>query len=513
MQKTVLCILDGLGERAAENGNAVKIAGMPNYFGAISRYPSALINASGTEVGLSSDKDMGNSEVGHNAIGAGRTIEQGLALINNAFADGSIFEGEVWQKLAENAKKTKLNIIMLLSDGKIHSDLNHLFKILGECKKQNVRACIYALADGRDVPPQSIINYIEKTNETIREVGVAAEICVVGGRGKIFMDRYETDISLLKRGFDVCVLGKNCEKTVNFEVAIREQYAAHPNMTDETLEPIKLISSPNIENGDSVLLLNYRGDRAIETCRMFEEGKYISRGDFSRIKDCVFAGVLQYDAETNTPKNFLCSPPVIDGTLTHYLSLNGVRQYSTTETVKFGHLTYFFNGNRTQKIDETLETWNCIETTGVNAKMQSEAIVQSAITAIMSENYDFIKLNLAAPDMVGHTADLNMAIEACKFVDYCLAGLITACEAFGVSLLIVSDHGNIEEMAYENGSPKSSHTTNPVWAVCVSPQPFSLQPKPLGANFGLTNVANTVCAMLGLPQNPKFNPPIFDLKH
>jgi len=266
-----------------------------------------------------------------------------------------------------------------------------------------------------------------------------------------------------------------------------------------------------LKNGDSVLLLNYRGDRAVQMCKMFEAGAYIDKKLYAEIENCVFAGALQYDAELGIPKQYLCPPPEIKNTLTEWLCAHNVRQYTVAEGVKFGHVTYFFNGNRSAPIDENLETWNRIPSdqhlgTAFNLapEMKAEQVTDHAIAAIECGRYDFIKLNLANPDMVGHTADLAATKIACKVVDECLWRLIDICKRKDVNVIILSDHGNAEEMLDKNGKPRSSHTNNLV--PCVIIQGTGNKEQGIGnGKYGLTNVAATVCKLLGVPICKTFN--------
>jgi len=541
--KTVLCIIDGLGINNSEFGNAVRAANMVNLDSISACYPYAIIKASGNEVGLSDEKDAGNSEVGHNAIGSGQHIKQGLTLLNDVLQSGEIFTTEQWNKLADNAKKTKLNVIFLLSDGRVHSDIAHLFKLLGQCAKANISVAIHAALDGRDVPTQSAIKYINQTREFINKIGVNAKIATVAGRSILWMDRYETNTDLLANAIEVCARGRGT-KSNNIENDINAEYAKNPTMTDETMSAFILEPDWLINNGDSVLLLNYRGDRAVQICNMFERGKYLNKQQYGYIDQCLFFGVLQYDTELDLPKNFLCAPPIINNTLSEYLCGFGVRQYSVTETVKFGHLTYFFNGNRAESFDKNLETWKEFKSDVLSnmynraPKMQAEKITKDTIKAIKSNKYDFIRLNLPNPDMVGHTGDFDAVVIACKTVDDCIGELVRACQEHEVNLIVTSDHGSAETMIDEKGKPVSSHTNNPVPFVLLpfggvdykikNARPARVLrrvPHFLDINesknymeksdnfswvikdgeFGLTNIAATICKLLGIEPSKHFN--------
>jgi 2,3-bisphosphoglycerate-independent phosphoglycerate mutase len=505
MNKTILCIIDGLGINPDQYGNAT--LDMPNLWNAMKNFPSTQITASGLEVGLADETDAGNSEVGHNAIGAGQHIKQGLALLNEQFESGKIFESDTWKKLSDNAKKTKLNIFTLISDGRLHSDMyNHLFPMLKKCGDEGVKVAIHGLLDGRDVATQSAMKYINDIREFIHENGIDAKIATVAGRSVLVMDRYETDTNLLTNTVEICVKGNgtvvDCVQT-----AIENEYAKRPEMTDETMPAFILEKEWLVNNGDSVLLLNYRGDRAVEMCQMFEHGKYLTTEQYNEINNCVFAGVLQYDAELEIPKTYLCPPPRIKNTLSEWLVSKGVRQYSVTETVKFGHLTYFFNGNRAKPFDETLEVWKefpsdvCANMYNTAPNMQTEKIVNDAIANI--GNFDFIKLNLPSPDMVGHTGDYKATVVACEMVDKMLGKLIDECKKNNINLIVTADHGNAEFMKYENGDPRSAHTNSPVPFILL---PFAAPNLTLkNGSFGLTNIASTVCELLGVEVSPHFN--------
>jgi len=503
INKTILCIIDGLGINPSEFGNAT--LDMPNLTKAMKEFPSTEIAASGLEVGLADETDAGNSEVGHNAIGSGQYIKQGLALLNEQFSSGAIFQTETWNKLKSNARDKKLNIFTLISDGRLHSDMyKHLLPMLKKCGEDGIRVSIHGLVDGRDVATQSAMKYINDIRNYIEENKIDAKISTIAGRSVLVMDRYETDTSLLTNTVKICVQGRGTI-TTDIENSINNEYQKNPTMTDEIMPAFILEPDWLINNGDSVLLLNYRGDRAVELCQMFENGEYLSAEQYATIDKCVCAGVLQYDAELEIPKTYLCPPPKIENTLSEWLVKHGVRQYSVTETVKFGHLTYFFNGNRAKPFDEKLEIWREYPSDVLSnmynraPDMQTVKIIDDVIANI--NNYDFIKLNLPSPDMVGHTGDFDATMRACKVVDRMIGKLIENCEHYRVNLIITSDHGNAEFMKYENGKPRSAHTNSPVPFVVIPTQPIQIKP----GKFGLTNIAATVCDLLGVEVSPHFN--------
>ncbi len=504
LRRTVLCVMDGLGYSARKEGNAVVAAGMPHLTAAQNQHLSTLIQASGHEVGLDSVKDAGNSEVGHNAMGAGVTIKQGLSLLNEAFETGKIFESAVWKKISTYPK---LNIIILCSNGRVHSNIEHLFKVLAQCEKQKLPVSVIAITDGRDVSPRSAAEFLAQV----------PHLSVIGGRGQIFMDRYQSQTEMLTKAFEVCVEGK-APVVKDWRAYLQEFYRNNPNLSDEQVPPVIVDPDNLIKNGEAVLLLNYRGDRAVETARMFDNGDYLSKAQFAKVKDCYFAGILQYDAELNLPKNYLCEPPVINHTLTAWLCEHGVRQYTVTETVKFGHMTYFFNGNKSAPLDPKLETWLEIPSDKLNnlydkaPKMKAVEITDKLIENIASGNFDFLKCNLPNPDMVGHTGNFDAAVTACQTVDDCVGRLYDVCQKNNVNLIITADHGNAEEMADENGKIKTSHTNNLVPCVIC---PFAVSGAKLAdttdGKFGLTNLAATVCDLLGIPADTHFNPSMIKL--
>jgi len=509
-----LCIIDGLGINEKEFGNAVKAANMVNLESAMKDYPSTALVASGPEVGLVDPKDAGNSEVGHNAIGAGQIIKQGLALLDEQFETGAIFESDGWKAIRRASQSSKLNILCLISNGRTHSDIEHMFKVLKQCAKENIKVAIHAIADGRDVSTQSACKYIDQTNEVIKKTGVNAKIVTVSGRGTLWMDRYKGNTPIITRGFEVVVEGK-APHTKDIKESIQAEYKARPAMTDETIPPFVLEPDWLVKNGEGVLLLNYRADRALQTCALWETGEYITKEQFEKIDKCVFAGAVEYDSELGIPKNYLCPPPIIKNTLAEHLCKHNIRQYTVAETVKYGHMTMWFNGNKSQPHCEKLETWVEIKSDGHLApefdrapKMKARLITDAVIDAIKSDKFDFIRLNISNPDMVGHTGVWDAVMIALKEVDDCLGDLFKVCKDEKVNFILTSDHGNAEEMLEPNGKPKSTHTANLVPCI-ILPFAGTKVPKNLEEGLGLTNVAATVCKLLGVPVSEHFNKPLF----
>ena len=504
MNKVCLVVLDGIGYSNEKAGNAVYLAKMPNYKKLI-RKNSILISASGKSVGLPDDKIAGNSEVGHNTLGAGKIYRQGLSLVENSFKTGKIFETEIWEKLVSNAKNKAMHFVGLLSDSFVHGRISHLKKLVLECKSQGVKKVyVHALIDGRDVSPQSAIKYLKDVSKFLAKTDKNYKLVDFAGRGTLVMDRYEGNTNLVSRAFDVYV-NKNAKSSVNFEKTIKEIYKQSPNITDENIEPFILDRKVKIENGDSVILYNFRGDRALEFSQMFDSGKYLSGGDYKKIKDCIFAGMIQYDGDRKIPNNFLVSPPQIKNTLTEFLIKFGIKQYSVTETQKFGHITYYFNGNRKEKFSEKLETYKEIKSDkGITFDKKPEMKAKEITTELcraFEKDYIFYKTNFANGDMVGHTGNLQAAIKGLETVDECLGEILKCAKQNKVSLIILADHGNCEKMINSDGSRNTSHTNNKVWCTVVnnSKQKFKIKK----GNFGLSSIASTVCEMIGI--NPSNN--------
>lgn len=510
MNKVGLVILDGVGYNADEYGNAVKLAKMKNY-NKIIQSNSVLIKTHGTAVGFPSDDIKGNSEVGHNAIGAGRVIKQGLSLINDAFSNNSIFNSEVWKKLIANGKKNAIHFVGLLSDGKVHGDINHLKQLLTECKKEKVKKVfVHALLDGRDVGPQTADKYLKDIITFLKNTDENYKLASIGGRNKIVMDRYESNISWVQRAYDVYV-NLNAPIITDAILKVKEIYKENPKITDQEIEPYILDKTGKINNGDSVLLYNYRGDRALEFSRLFDEFKYVAEAKVT-LNKCYYAGMLEYDGDLKTPKNYLVEAPVINKTLTEFLIKNKIYQYSISETQKFGHITYNFNGNREQKFSDKYETYEKVIsdkniTFDLKPKMKAKEIGDKFCNAIKSNKYEFLKINFTNGDMVAHTGNLKATIKGLQAVDRALGKIIKTAQKNNTVLFVTADHGNSETMLDEKGNIVSSHTINPVYFSVINTKDtnFKVNKK---EQYSLTNIASSVCKALELTPPNYFNEPI-----
>jgi len=522
----VTVVLDGIGLGKGGESDGVEMAYTP-ILDRLKQEPLyTTLKAHGKAVGLPSDDDMGNSEVGHNALGAGRVFSQGAKLVNAAIASGTIYRGQAWKKIEDRCKGgSALHLIGLLSDGNVHSHIDHLFAILehaAQCGINKIR--IHGLIDGRDVGPKSALDFFEPLEQRCASYlpsGCDFRIASGGGRMITTMDRYGADWSVVERGWKAHVLGEGRTFTSATE-AISTYYREDPEMIDQYMESFVVVDQAGpvgkVENGDAVVLFNFRGDRAIEISQAFEETDF--RGFDRKFHPNVFyAGMMQYDGDANIPKNYLVEPPAIDNTLGEYLCATGLPSYAISETQKFGHVTYFWNGNKSGYIDDSLERYVEIESDRVTFDkrpwMKAAEITDAAIEAILSGSYRFIRLNYPNGDMVGHTGVVGAVRIAVETVDLCLGRLLAALKRAQGIVLITADHGNADCMWTEkNGMrvPMVAHTINPV--------PFIVKDFGHANNFvlndlkekGLVNVAATICTLLGYEQPEDYAPSLVTLK-
>lgn len=508
----LLIIMDGVGIGKNYPGNAVHMANTPTLDKLFGSKLFTELKAHGTAVGLPSDDDMGNSEVGHNAIGAGRVVPQGAKRVNLALESGEIFKSDVWQSLIEKGNSNgTVHFIGLLSDGNVHSHVKHLFALLRQCKKEGVKkARIHMLADGRDVEGKSVLKYIDALEEVLKEIndnGFDYKIASGGGRMNVTMDRYNADWDIVKRGWEAHVLGK-ARKFGSAKEAIETYYAEDENIIDQYLDSFVIADKEGkpvgtIEDGDAVVFFNFRGDRAIELTRAFEE-KDFSEFDRERVPDVYYAGMMQYDGDLLIPKNYLVFPPEIQDTISEYLCAEGVASFAISETQKFGHVTYFWNGNRSGYIDENLETYIEIPSDRIEfdkaPKMKAYEITEKTIELLKSGKYRFGRLNFPNGDMVGHSGKVEAAIIAVETVDECVAKLLKVIEELGGIAIVTADHGNSDEMYTEkNGvrTPKTAHTLNPVPFIIVDPDYNNEYKMQVPKGAGLANMAATILNLLG----------------
>ena len=508
----LLVVMDGVGFSKTGLGDAVTLANTPTLDWLLQNCPNTRLKAHGGAVGLPSDDDMGNSEVGHNAIGCGQIYSQGAKLVNESIESGKMYGSDTWKEVVSNVKKngSALHFIGLLSDGNVHSNISHPFSMLEEAKKEGVsKARVHILLDGRDVPATSALTYVEQLENKLSELngeGFDGRIASGGGRMKVTMDRYQANWGMVELGWKTHVKGEGRQFA-----SAKEAIETFRNETDGVIDqdlPAFVIAENGeavgkINDKDSVVLYNFRGDRAIELSMAFDNDifTFFDRG---AKPDVVYAGMLQYDGDLKLPKRYLVSPPEIKDTLSELLVNNGYKQYAVSETQKYGHVTYFWNGNRSAKFSEELETFKEIPSDNVSFDqrpwMKSAEITDDLIEVIKSGEYDFIRCNFPNGDMVGHTGSLDSTIIGVESVDLGLERLKKVCDECKVTMLITADHGNADEMVERNKkgelAVRTAHSLNPVpFIIYDTETEYEIIPSD---KYGLANIAPTVAKMFGL---------------
>ncbi len=483
-----LIIMDGYGVTQDESVSAIAKAKTPNMDKYLKEYPNAQLNASGLAVGLP-DGQMGNSEVGHTNIGAGRIVYQELTRITKAIEEGAFFENDVLAAAMDNCKKhgSKLHLIGLLSDGGVHSHNTHLYALVEMAKRFGLKDVnVHALLDGRDVPPNSGIDYVKALEEKLKEIGVG-KIATVSGR-YYAMDR-DNRWDRVEKAYDAIALGAG-EACDNAADAVQKSYGA--KVFDEFVVPTVIGGGSKVEENDSIIFFNFRPDRARELTRCFVDDAF--SGFERKIYNKVFyVCMTQYDASMpNVEVAF--KPESLKNTLGEYLSVKGLKQLRIAETEKYAHVTFFFNGG-VEKVydgeDRALIPSPKVATYDLQPEMSAYEVTDEVLKRIESNKYDVIILNFANCDMVGHTGYMDAAIKAVETVDECLGKVVDAVTAKGGALLITADHGNADCMIDTDGGPFTAHTTNPVPLVMIGYD---------GAlhNGGLSDLAPTMLTMMGL---------------
>ena len=522
----LLIIMDGVGIGKQDESNGVYAAKTPCLDGLFKSELYTTLQAHGTAVGLPSDEDMGNSEVGHNALGAGRVFAQGALRVNKAIEDGSVYETDTWKELVSKVRKNNstFHFIGLLSDGNVHSHIDQLFSMVNRLAEEGVeKVRVHALLDGRDVPERSALTYIGKTEEVLasirNEKGYDYRIASGGGRMVTTMDRYNADWSVVKNGWDAHVLGKGRQFTSAAE-AVETYYKEDPKMTDQYMASFVIAEDGEpvgrVKDGDAVVVFNFRGDRAIEISRAFEE-KDFSEFDRERAPDVLFAGIMEYDGDLHIPKKYLVNPPVIDRTVSEYLCSEKVTMFAVSETQKFGHVTYFWNGNKSGYVCRELEEYDEIPSDKIQfdkaPKMKAIEITDKVTELLESGKFRFGRLNFANGDMVGHTAIVDAIEEAVETVDSCVQRLLDVVKALGGVALITADHGNADEMfTVKDGKhvPKTAHTLDPVPFVIYDPE-YNGEYKMADLDKrGLSNVAGTILNLLGYENVEDYDPSLIE---
>ena len=515
-------VMDGVGYTERTAGNAVRAAYTPTLDLLETSYPRFLLQAHGTAVGLPSDDDMGNSEVGHNALGAGQVFAQGAKLVSNAIESGRIFQSDAWKALTGRVKETKgtLHFLGLFSDGNVHSHVEHLRAMVKQAKADGIsRVRIHILLDGRDVGETSALEYVTPFEAFLSELrDDTFDVCIAsgGGRMQITMDRYEANWGMVERGWHTHVLGEG--RTFASATEAIETLRAETSAIDQDLPPFVIAEDGKpvgtVEDGDAVIFFNFRGDRSIEISRAFEGGKDFDRFDRVRVPDVLYAGMLEYDGDAHIPSRSLVSPPEITGTMGEFLVQNGVKQLAISETQKFGHVTYFWNGNRSGKFSEELEEYIEIPSDIVPFEqrpwMKCAEITDVLIEKLRSGEFGYLRVNFPNGDMVGHTGSFVATRISMEALDLCLARILKVVDEMGGIAIITADHGNADEM-YEidkkSGEPKyssdgvpkakTSHTLNPV-PCYIYDNFYRDNYECIEGKYGLANVAATVATMMGL---------------
>lgn len=524
----LLIVMDGVGLAADGPANAVSLANTPVLDKLFASDKYTKLHAHGTHVGLTDDREMGNSEVGHNTMGGGRIFAQGAKLVKQAFDDDSIFASDVWRKVESRGKGGHtVHFLGLLSDGNVHAHINHLLALIERCRQSGIQSvCVHALLDGRDVEPRSALVYLQQLETELaiinRIKGFHYRIASGGGRMAVTMDRYQANWRMVKKGFDAHVHGHidahdddhddaGGRMVANAQDEVRRQYAADPNCTDQFLAPFVIADEDGnplgaMRDGDAVVLFNFRGDRAIEIARAIEDREF---NEFDRgvMPELFFCGMLQYDGDLNVPRNYLVAPPVIDRTMVEFMCAEKLKTFAVSETQKFGHVTYFWNGNRSGKLDEELETWVEIPSDNIEFSrapaMKAAEITDATIQLIRSGEYRFGRINFANGDMVGHSGDIAATVRAVEVVDACIGRLIEAVAQCRGTLLVTADHGNADVMFVEKNGERvvrTAHSLNPVPFAIVDSHDDSTSDRYEMAsieNPGLANVAATVFNLMG----------------
>ena len=532
-------VMDGVGIAPATEANAVAGAYTPTLDMLMAKYPTVTLKAHGTAVGLPSDDDMGNSEVGHNALGAGQVFAQGAKLVSQSIESGKMFASETWGELTANVKAnaSTLHFLGLFSDGNVHSHIDHLKAMIVRAKEEGIaKVRIHILIDGRDVGETSALDYIEPFEAFIADLrsdSFDIKIASGGGRMKVTMDRYEADWSMVERGWQTHVLGEGRQFASAKDAVLA--YRSELGVIDQDLPPFVIAEDGKpvgtINDGDSVIFFNFRGDRSIEISKTFEaaEGDF-DKFDRVRVPSVIYAGMLEYDGDLHIPSKFLVNPPEITETMGEYLANTGVKQYAISETQKYGHVTYFWNGNKSGKFSEENETYVEVLSDVVPFEqrpwMKCAEITDKLIEALEAGEHDYYRVNFPNGDMVGHTGSLAATRCSMEALDLQLGRILAVVDKLGGVALITADHGNADEMFEmdKKGQPKvdkngkmkakTSHTLNKVPCIIYdntdAKNHYSV--KADEGNFGLSNVAATMVNLMGYEAPAKWDESVIELK-
>ena len=528
-------VMDGVGFTERKEGNAVAAADTPTLDMLEANYPRFLLQAHGTAVGLPSDDDMGNSEVGHNALGAGQVFAQGAKLVSNAIESGKIYASATWNELVDGVKNNAgtLHFLGLFSDGNVHSHIDHLKAMVKQAKASGVKKVrVHILLDGRDVGETSALDYVLPFEAFLADLrDDSFDVCVAsgGGRMQITMDRYEANWAMVEKGWHTHVLGEG-RQFASAEEAINT-LRAETGAIDQDLPPFVIAKDGKpvgtVEDGDSVIFYNFRGDRSIEISKAFEGNGSFDKFDRVRVPKVLYAGMLEYDGDAHIPSKYLVSPPEITGTMGEFLVNKGVKQLAISETQKYGHVTYFWNGNRSGKFSEELEEYIEIPSDVVPFEqrpwMKCAEITDKLIEKLKAGEFGYLRVNFPNGDMVGHTGSFMATKISMEALDLCLARILKVVDEMKGVAIITADHGNADEM-YEidkktgkaklsaSGNPKAktSHTLNPV-PCYIYDNFYKDKYECVEGKYGLANVAATVVTMMGFTPPAEWKPSMIKL--
>ncbi|HEX8952130.1 MAG TPA: 2,3-bisphosphoglycerate-independent phosphoglycerate mutase [Polyangia bacterium] len=495
VKRTVLVVLDGFGERAQTDGNAIRLARTPAFDALYREFPHTLINTSGLAVGLP-DGQMGNSEVGHMNMGSGRIVYQELTRINKSISDGDFFENRALVDAIDKAKANgkALHLLGLTSPGGVHSSLEHAYAIVELAKRRGLsKVYWHAFLDGRDTPPKSAASYLRQVERELSKIGVGRIATVVGRYYAMDRDNRWDRVQL---GYDLLTRAAG-EVAQESAAAVEKRYAQ--GETDEFIKPIVIVPEGKLSDGDSVVFFNFRADRAREMTRALTFDHFDGFPRATRPKLGAYVCMTQYDASFPLPVAY--PPQSLKMILGEYLAQNGLAQFRTAETEKYAHVTFFFNGGREEPFPREerrlVPSPKDVATYDLKPAMSAEDVADGVVRAIESEAYAFVLVNFANPDMVGHTGVLPAAITAVDTIDHCIGRIINSARAHDTAVVITADHGNCETMVDENGHPHTAHTTNPVPFIVADER---YRGRALASDGRLCDVAPTVLALMGLPQ-------------
>ncbi len=489
-EKVILTIMDGFGLSEQEFGNAVKAAKTPNLFKLFTTYPFSKLKASGLAVGLP-EGQMGNSEVGHLNIGAGRVVYQDITRINKAIEDGSFYENPVLKEafIKSKEKGKRIHLFGLVSDGGVHSHINHLKALVQmgrETGQKNI--VIHCFTDGRDTPPDSGIEYIEELEKFLERMGFGT-IGTVSGR-YYAMDR-DKRWERIKLAYDSIIYG-NAPEFDKASTGVKEAYKK--GETDEFIKPFKIKGYKPVEDGDSVIFFNFRADRVRQICHAFLDRDF-QHFEIRRIEFSDFATFTEY--EEGLPVKIAFPPEKLTNIFGEVISKKGLKQLRIAETEKYAHVTFFFNGGEEKKFegeDRILVPSPKVATYDLKPEMSAFEVTKKVVEAIESNKYQVIILNFANCDMVGHTGVFEAAKKAVETVDRCVGKVAETSLKNGWHMLLTADHGNAEKMYDEEGNPFTAHTTNPVPFCLISEKYKNKRVK----NGALKDLAPTMLEILGI---------------